>query len=480
MLSATFKFQKMSRIVLSTFAIIGIISVAFSQNTTNKIIVEFNIPFAPGSGKAHQLDVYKPADAKNCPILLFIHGGDRGDKSYETLGNAFSKNGIITLVSNYRLVPEFSYPSQVEDVIQALAWAKKNALKIGGNAEKIFLSGHSSGAVLVAQAALMPELLKKYQLNPSDVAGFIPISGLYDLRGKDQWLLDWFGKDEEQRKSVSPQNLVQNNTAPFLVMVADKDFNEAIQSSEAFSKALTNNRNKSFFCKIAKRDHGSIIRELSKGEDETFQFMVEFIKNEKHIAKLNNQLFHYNNRAIITLIENEREFIRFSEGQGIGTAWLNDKTFSEGIIEFDVRGRDELQKSFVGIAFHGTDEKHYEAVYFRPFNFNVADEVRSVHAIQYCYEPNFGFDTLRKTRYDEFEAAIGVANISKTDWFHAKIEVDNGRIKVFVNNQDKASLDVPTLNTSTKTGKIGFWVGNNSNGDFTNLKISHSTIKTKR
>jgi hypothetical protein len=462
----------MSKILLQIFLLMGVLSIAFGQTKTNKILIEFDIPFVQGSGKVHQLDVYKPANAKSCPILLFIHGGDRGDKSYETLGNTFAKNGIVTLISNYRLVPEFSYPSQVEDVIQALAWAKKNALKISGNAQKIFISGHSSGAVLVAQAALMPELLKKYQLNPSDLAGVIPISGLYDLSGKDQWLLDWFGKDEEQRKSVSPQNLVQNKTAPFLVMVADKDFKEAIQSSDVFSKALTNYGNKSFFCKIARRDHGSIIRELSKGEDETFQYMLGFIKNQKPSAKLNSQMFYGHNRAIITLAENEKEFIRFSEGQGVGIAWLDGRTFSEGIIEFDVRGRDEIQKSFVGIVFHGTDEKNYEAVYFRPFNFNVADEVRTVHAIQYCYEPNFGFDALRKTRYDEFEAAIGVANISKTDWFHAKIEVGNGRIKVFVNNQDKASLDVPTLNTSTKTGKIGFWVGNNSNGDFTNLKIS--------
>jgi acetyl esterase/lipase len=269
-----------SKLLFQILLLAGTLSVAFGQNKTNKILVQFDIPFVQGGGKAHQLDVYKPGKAKNCPILLFIHGGDRGDKSHETLGNTFAKNGIVTVVSNYRLVPEFSYPSQVEDVIQAIAWAKVNARKIGGNAQKIFIAGHSSGAVLIAQAALMPELLKKSGLNSTDIAGVIPISGLYDLGGKDQWVLDWFGKDEKQRKAASPQNLTQNKTAPFLVLVADKDFEEAIQSSEAFSKSLNINGNKSTLVKIAKRDHGSIIREISKGEDETFKNIIGFVKNE--------------------------------------------------------------------------------------------------------------------------------------------------------------------------------------------------------
>jgi len=43
--------------------------------------------------------------------------------------------------------------------------------------------------------------------------------------------------------------------------------------------------------------------------------------------------------------------------------------FKEGIIDIDLRGKDVFLQSFLGIAFDVTDNNHYEAVYFRPFNF---------------------------------------------------------------------------------------------------------------
>jgi hypothetical protein len=47
---------------------------------------------------------------------------------------------------------------------------------------------------------------------------------------------------------------------------------------------------------------------------------------------------------------------------------VKDKKFTEGTIEFDARGRDVLQKSFIGVAFHGEDNDTYETVYFRPLD----------------------------------------------------------------------------------------------------------------
>lgn len=58
-----------------------------------------------------------------------------------------------------------------------------------------------------------------------------------------------------------------------------------------------------------------------------------------------------------------------------------------------------------------------------------------------------------------------------TDWFHVQIEVRNNRIRVFVNEAQTPALDVPSLNPGAKAGRIGFMVGNNSNGDFANLTL---------
>ncbi|TAF30573.1 MAG: hypothetical protein EAZ67_14095 [Cytophagales bacterium] len=190
-------------------------------------------------------------------------------------------------------------------------------------------------------------------------------------------------------------------------------------------------------------------------------------------TEIHGQKYTVVNRTIVALEETEKKIIRFTEGEGGGVAWIDDATFAEGTIEFDARGRDEFQRSFVGIAFHGVDYKSYEAVYFRPFNFNVADKARNAHAVQYIFEPYFTWFVLRKLRYDEFEAPIGIPTISKTDWFHAKIEIRNGRIRAFVNGSEKPALDVAALNDEGKMGnKIGFWVGGGAVSDFANLKIS--------
>jgi hypothetical protein len=178
------------------------------------------------------------------------------------------------------------------------------------------------------------------------------------------------------------------------------------------------------------------------------------------------------NRTIEQLTDNGKTIIKFSEAQGAGAAWIKDLEFTEGVIEFDAKGRDVLQKSFVGIAFHGTDNENYESVYFRPFNFQSVDSVRRIHAVQYSFEPKFGFQQLRNTQKDKYESAVKPSTLKATDWFHVRIEVRESKIKVFLNGFNEPCLEVITLNPSPVGKRIGFWVGNSSNGDFANFKIS--------
>ena len=187
-------------------------------------------------------------------------------------------------------------------------------------------------------------------------------------------------------------------------------------------------------------------------------------------ASINQTAYQVVNRTITSLTETGKTGIRFSAAEGVGIAWLSDTEFTQGSIEFDVRGKDVLQRSFVGVAFHGQDDQTYESVYFRPFNFRSTDPVRKIHAVQYVYAPKFEFQTLRDMRQDEFENAV-VPAPEPTAWFHVKVDVRAGRIRVFVNHAQTPSLDVPTLNPTPAGKRIGFWVGNNSDGDVANLRL---------
>ena len=180
---------------------------------------------------------------------------------------------------------------------------------------------------------------------------------------------------------------------------------------------------------------------------------------------------HVINRTLSSVTDSRGEAIQFSEANGDGVAWLDGVNFANGSIELDIKGKDVLQQSFVGVAFHGVDEKTLDAVYFRPFNFHATDSVRRIHAVQYISHPDFTWNVLRETQNAKYEKAIPSAP-GPNEWFHAKIVVDYPHITVYVNNSASPCLIVDKLN-DRQAGKIGLWVGNSSGGEFANLVITN-------
>jgi hypothetical protein len=165
----------------------------------------------------------------------------------------------------------------------------------------------------------------------------------------------------------------------------------------------------------------------------------------------------------------EEKAIRFSAADGDGVARLEGVTFGNGRIELDIRGKDVVQHSFVGVAFHGISRDSLEAVYFRPFNFPASDTPRNGHMVQYVSHPDYPWDRLRAERTGVFEKPVPQPP-NPTTWFHATIVVKYPSVKVYVNHQPKPCLEVTEL-SDRKAGKIGLWVGNTSDGDFANVVI---------
>ncbi|GAB3325808.1 hypothetical protein GCM10027299_24390 [Larkinella ripae] len=181
--------------------------------------------------------------------------------------------------------------------------------------------------------------------------------------------------------------------------------------------------------------------------------------------------FALENRKLVMLPAGEKPGVRLEQVDSPreGVAWLENSAFRQGTIELDIRGKDVLQRSFVGIAFQGSGERNYDAIYFRPFNFRAQDPVRRSHAVQYISLPKYDWPTLRKDFPDQYEQSIEPAP-DPNGWFHARIVVENDTVRVFVNDHAKPSLVVKKLSDRTD-GKIGLWVGAGSGGDFANLKI---------
>ena len=178
------------------------------------------------------------------------------------------------------------------------------------------------------------------------------------------------------------------------------------------------------------------------------------------------------NRIVASVADNAKA-VKLDERSREGIAWLQGVTFSSGTIEIDLHGQDVLQKSFVGIAFHGVNDSTYEAVYFRPFNFHAKDTVRKIHAVQYISHPVYTWRKLRDERNGIFEKGLIVPTPDPNDWFHARIEVLKDVVRVFVDDDVEPSLTVNRLN-DRKSGTLGLWVGDGSGGEFANLSIKQN------
>ena len=155
--------------------------------------------------------------------------------------------------------------------------------------------------------------------------------------------------------------------------------------------------------------------------------------------------------------------------QGAGLAIIEDINFETGTIELDLKGENTPGRSFVGIAFNIQNDSTYEAIYFRPFNFQAKEQIRRDHSVQYISLPKHDWRLLRTNNEGQFEAEFG-RQPSPEDWFKIKIKIEKERVVVYDKETDKELLAVKRL-VKPISNKIALWTGNNSKGAFRNLSI---------
>ncbi len=186
-----------------------------------------------GPHERHRADVFLPKkSAATRPLVVFLHGGgfSRGAKNttgqfyYDNIGYWAAEHGLVGVTINYRLSPEFQYPSGAEDVERVVAWAREHAHEWGADPARIFLWGHSAGGAHVA------DYLVRTPKPP--LAGAILTSGIYELGSTVSIWKDYYGEDVAlypQRSSLT--RLIQV-PLPMLVTWAELDPPDFIPDTE--------------------------------------------------------------------------------------------------------------------------------------------------------------------------------------------------------------------------------------------------------
>ena len=227
----------------------------------------------------HQLDLYLPKGRKGFPVLFFVHGGAwrSGTKNlYGPIGRTFARNGVGTVIINYRLSPKVKHPAHIQDVARAFAWTYHNIGKYGGRQDRIFVCGHSAGGHLVALLACDDSHLKAEKLTRKAIRGMVPLCGVYTIMP----ILIFqgaFGTDAEVCKAASPLTHVAGDHPPALIVYADKDYPTLDVMAETFCKKLKACKCEARTLKVDKRTHISLIVQTANEADPTTQAILRFI-----------------------------------------------------------------------------------------------------------------------------------------------------------------------------------------------------------
>ena len=120
------------------------------------------LTYAVRGGKDLQLDLYIPTNTGGArlPVIVFLHGGGWSGGTRTTgpdFRRFFAQDGFAMASIEYRLTPEITFPSNVEDVKTAVRWLRANADVHRLDPNRICLWGTSAGGHLAAVAALAPK-----------------------------------------------------------------------------------------------------------------------------------------------------------------------------------------------------------------------------------------------------------------------------------------------------------------------------------
>lgn len=142
--------------------------------------VNRDIPYADSPHERQALDVYTPRDAKDLPVVFWIHGGGwvTGDKAdVQIKPQAFMDKGLVFVSTNYRLLPDVDMGTIVRDVARSVRWVHDHIADHGGDPQRLLLMGHSAGAQLAALVCIDDRYLKAEGLSPTIVKGCVPVDG---------------------------------------------------------------------------------------------------------------------------------------------------------------------------------------------------------------------------------------------------------------------------------------------------------------
>jgi len=214
-----------------------------------------------GSVPGQVLDVWRRKDLPPgpAPVLIFVPGGAWVHGSRMLQGYALmahlAEQGWVCLSIDYRVSPHHRWPSHILDVKAAVAWARANVDRFGGDREFVAIAGCSAGGHLAALTGLTPDDPDFHgDLHPdadTSVDAVVGLYGRYDWEDRStperERFVDFlerivvrkrYARHRDLYRNASPISRVRPDAPPFLVVHGTADTVIPVEQAQVFVDRL--------------------------------------------------------------------------------------------------------------------------------------------------------------------------------------------------------------------------------------------------
>ncbi|HEY4820632.1 MAG TPA: alpha/beta hydrolase, partial [Xanthobacteraceae bacterium] len=195
-----------------------------------------------GPTEIEKLDIYRTS-RPNAPVFVFIHGGNwqsGAAKDYAFPAEMFVNAGAHYVALDFANIKEAGGDLGVmaAQVRRGIAWVCKNASTFGGDPDRIFIGGHSSGGHLCG-VALVTDWQKDFGLPDNAVKGGLCMSGMYDMTPvRLSWRRSYVSFTDQMADAVSSQRHIDKLRAPIIVTCGGFETPDFQRQSRDFAAAV--------------------------------------------------------------------------------------------------------------------------------------------------------------------------------------------------------------------------------------------------
>jgi arylformamidase len=196
-----------------------------------------------GPSAVEELDIFHTDAPVPAPVFVFIHGGAwraGSAKQYSAPAEMFVRAGAHYVAPDFVTVQDVggSLFPMAGQVYRAIAWIYQNAASFGGDPDRIYIGGHSSGAHLAA-VALTADWEQEFGLPPDLIKGGLLGSGMYDLAPvRLSHRSSYVNFTDEMVEKLSPARHIARLRAPVIVAYGTDETPEFQRQARDFAAAL--------------------------------------------------------------------------------------------------------------------------------------------------------------------------------------------------------------------------------------------------